>query len=39
MTFLVNHDGVVYDKDLRPETTELAWKITRINLAKSWRQP
>jgi len=39
MTFLVNHDGVVYDKDLRPETAELAWKITRFNPDKSWRRP
>jgi len=36
---MVNHDSVVYDKDLRPETAELAWKVTRFNPDKSWRRP
>jgi hypothetical protein len=35
-TFLINHDGVVYEKDLGPKTAELAQKITRFNPDKSW---
>ena len=38
MTFLVNHDSVVYDKDLGPETAGVARKITRFNPDKSWRR-
>jgi hypothetical protein len=36
MTFLVNHDGVVYEKDLGPETAAIVSKITRFNPDKSW---
>ena len=39
MTFLANHDGVGYDERGRPETAELARKITRYNPDKSWRRP
>jgi hypothetical protein len=35
-TFLINHDGVVYEKDLGPKTAELAQKITRFNPDNSW---
>jgi hypothetical protein len=35
-TFMVSHDGVVYQKDLGPKTTELANVIERFNPDKSW---
>ena len=35
-TFMVSHDGVVYQKDLGPKTTELAASIDRFNPDKSW---
>lgn len=35
-TFMVSHDGVVYQKDLGPKTTELANAIERFNPDKSW---
>ena len=38
MTFLVNHDGVVYEKDLGLETAALAPKITRFNPDGSWKR-
>lgn len=38
MTFLVNHDGVVYEKDLGPETAATAQKITQFNPDKSWKK-
>jgi len=38
MTFLVNHDGVVYEKDLGPETAALAPKIKRFNPDRSWKR-
>ena len=31
MTFLVNHDGIVYEKDLGPETSATAQKITKFD--------
>jgi hypothetical protein len=39
MTFMVSHDGVVYEKDLGPKTADLAQKITRFNPDKSWKRP
>jgi hypothetical protein len=36
MTFMVNHDGVVYEKDLGPNTDAAVKKITRFNPDKSW---
>jgi hypothetical protein len=36
MTFLVNHDGVVYQKDLGPDTAALARKMTRFNPDDTW---
>jgi hypothetical protein len=36
MTFLVNHDGVVYQKDLSPNTAALARKSTRFNPDSTW---
>jgi DUF2950 family protein len=35
-TFMVSHDGVVYQKDLGPQTTELASAIDRFNPDKTW---
>ena len=35
-TFMVSHDGVVYQKDLGPNTIELARKIERFNPDKTW---
>lgn len=36
MTFVVNHDGVVYQKDLGPRTAELAGKMTLFDPDPSW---
>jgi len=35
-TFMVSHDGVVYQKDLGPKTAELAAAIERFNPDKTW---
>ena len=35
-TFMVSHDGVVYEKDLGPGTLEIFQKIDRFNPDKSW---
>jgi hypothetical protein len=35
-TFMVSHDGVVYQKDLGPKTLELANAIEQFNPDKSW---
>jgi hypothetical protein len=37
MTFVVNQDGVVYQKDLGPGTAAAAAKITVFNPDKSWK--
>lgn len=39
MTFVVNHAGVVYEKDLGPDTATAINKITRFNPDKSWKRP
>jgi hypothetical protein len=36
MTFIVNHDGVVYQKDLGRDTTKLAARIQTFNPDESW---
>jgi hypothetical protein len=36
MTFLVNHDGVVLQKDLGKTTEQAAAAITQFNPDKSW---
>jgi hypothetical protein len=36
MTFLVNHDGVVYEKDLGPSTTTAVTQISSFDPDKSW---
>jgi hypothetical protein len=38
LTFVVTPDGVVYEKDLGPNTTTLAKKITASALASSWHK-
>ena len=36
MTFIVNHDGTVFQKDLGPKTGEIAEAITAFNPDKGW---
>jgi hypothetical protein len=36
MTFIVSHDGVVYQKDLGPNTAEIAGQMTRFNPDATW---
>jgi hypothetical protein len=36
MTFIVNHEGVVFQKDLGPQTAELAERMTSFNPDQSW---
>jgi hypothetical protein len=36
MTFIVSHDGVVYQKDLGPKTLELFQQMDRYNPDKTW---
>jgi hypothetical protein len=38
MSFLVNQDGIVYEKDLGPHTADIAKKLTRYDRDASWRQ-
>jgi hypothetical protein len=38
MTFIVNHDGAVYQKDMGPNTAALAQKITKFNPDGTWKQ-
>ncbi len=35
-TFMVSHDGVVYEKDLGPDTLSIAKAMTRFNPDKTW---
>ncbi len=35
-TFIVSHDGVVYQKDLGPDTLDIARNITRFNPDRTW---
>jgi DUF2950 family protein len=39
MTFLVNHDGVVYEKDLGSGTAAAAQKMALFNPDRSWKRP
>jgi hypothetical protein len=36
MTFIVNHDGVVYQKDLGPKTASVAQSMAKFNPDKTW---
>jgi len=38
MTFIANHDGVVYEKDLGKETAKIAKAMTKFNPDKTWRK-
>ena len=38
MTFVVNHDGVVFEKDLGPRTASIAGAMTRFNPDATWRK-
>jgi hypothetical protein len=38
MTFIVNQDGVSYEKDLGPDTQAAAAKVTRFDPDKTWRK-
>jgi hypothetical protein len=38
MSFMVNKSGVVYEKDLGPDTADVAAKIDRFNLDSGWRK-
>ena len=38
MTFIVNHTGTVYEKDLGPRTADLAEKMTSFNPDQSWQK-
>jgi hypothetical protein len=37
-TFIVSQDGIVYEKDLGPESLEIAKKTERYNPDKTWRR-
>jgi hypothetical protein len=36
MTFIVNHAGTVFQKDLGPQTRKLAGQMTSFNPDSSW---
>jgi hypothetical protein len=38
MTFIVSHEGVVYQKDLGPGTSAIASKMTKFNPDASWKR-
>src|SRR5262245_51775237 len=38
MTFVVSHDGVVYEKDLGPNTAQTAASMTKFNPDKTWKE-
>ena len=38
-TFIVNHDGIVYEKDLGPDTATAAQKIRKFNPDGTWKRP
>ncbi len=38
MTFIVNHDGVVYQKDFGPQTAKIAPTISRFDPDPSWQK-
>jgi Protein of unknown function (DUF2950) len=37
MTFIVNHDGIAYEKDLGPETPAAGKAVTRYDPDDTWR--
>jgi hypothetical protein len=38
MSFIVSHDGTVYEKDLGPNTDAVARAMTRFNPDSSWQK-
>jgi hypothetical protein len=38
MTFIVNHAGTVYQKDLGPNTVQLAEQMTSFNPGNGWKE-
>ena len=38
MSFMVSHDGVLYEKNLGPKSDEIARAMTRFNLDSRWRK-
>jgi hypothetical protein len=38
MTFMVNHDGVVYEKDLGPNTRSIAFAMRKFNPDETWKK-
>jgi len=38
MTFMVNHEGVVFEKDLGPDTAAAVQKIIKFNPDKGWKK-
>jgi len=38
MTFIVNQNGIVYEKNLGPKTAQIAKAMTRYNPDKTWRK-
>jgi hypothetical protein len=38
MTFIVNHDGVVYQKDLGPDTADIAPAVTAFDPDSTWQR-
>jgi hypothetical protein len=38
MTFIVSHDGIVYEKDLGPKTTQIAEAMKTYNPDRTWRK-
>lgn len=38
MTFLVNHDGVVYEKNLGPQSAAMARAMTKFNPDETWKK-
>lgn len=37
MTFIVSYDGVVYQKDLGPDSLDIVKKVERYNPDKTWQ--
>ena len=38
LTFIVSRDGILYQKDLGPETESVARSMTRYNADQSWQR-
>ena len=38
MTFVVNHDGVVFEKDLGANTAQVAGAMSKFNPDKTWKE-